>query len=181
METGQSTLDKLLREFEPNCASLEESYRKLRLRLVKFFSWKYCEDPESLADESITRLIKNISEGREIHANNPLSYVYAISTNVFREYLREKEKGEQLTQNWPYATHIVSSSDDLISCLQQCMASLPSEKLSLIEEYYQEKDDREPLALAHNLSMSALRLQVFRIKKELKKCIEKCLGKVLKA
>src|ERR1043165_9784733 len=89
---GQGIFDNLFRLLEPDAGSVEQGFRQCRLKLVKFFAWRHCEDPDNLADETISRLLRNVHNGQEILADNPYSYVYGIASNVFREYLRDKGK-----------------------------------------------------------------------------------------
>src|ERR1044072_403350 len=103
---GQTTLDQLFQLLEPDARSTEEGFRQCRLKLIKFFAWRRCEDPDNLADEKVSRLLKNVRAGQEISSDNPYSYVYAIAGNVFKEYVRAKKKGASLT-DLDEARHVV--------------------------------------------------------------------------
>src|SRR5689334_4734060 len=90
--SNQTGCDNVFRLLEPDVETLEQRFQRCRFKLLKFFAWRQCEDPDLLADETIARLVKNVEAGQEISANNPYSYVYAIATNVFREFLRAKKR-----------------------------------------------------------------------------------------
>jgi DNA-directed RNA polymerase specialized sigma24 family protein len=169
---GQTILDQLFRLLEPDARSTEEGFRQCRLKFIKFFAWRRCEDPENMADETISRLLKNVRAGQEISADHPYSYVYAIAVNVFKEYVRAKKKGSVLAE-LDEARHVVAppETDD---CKKQCFEQLPREKRELLLRYY--LDDEEPHHIAgdHGLSLNALRLQVHRIKQGLRRCCEDC-------
>jgi DNA-directed RNA polymerase specialized sigma24 family protein len=168
---GQTSLDKLFQLLEPNARSIEEGFRQCRFKLIKFFAWRYCEDPDNLADETVSRLLKNVRAGQEISADNPYSYVYAIAVNVFKEYLRARKKGEVL-RDLDEAREIAAPppADD---CKKQCIEELQREKRELLARYYLD-DDRDGIAREQGLSLNALRLQVHRIKQGLRRCCEDC-------
>src|SRR4029079_14400249 len=93
-DKNQQAFEALLLRLEPSYPDQEKRYKQLRLKMVKFFAWKRCEDPDSLADEKIGRAVKNLSAGEDIRAENAYSYIYAIAQHVFMEYIREKKKRE---------------------------------------------------------------------------------------
>ncbi|MFL6255020.1 MAG: RNA polymerase sigma factor [Pyrinomonadaceae bacterium] len=169
---GQTVLDKLFQLLEPDSRSIEEGFRQCRFKLVKFFAWRYCEDPDNLADETVSRLLKNVRDGQVISADNPYSYVYAIAVNVFKEYLRAKKKGAAQTDLSEARDVVIQQEAD--DCKRQCFEQLPSEKRELLERYYQDDDSREDIAKEQGLSLNALRLKVHRIKQGLKRCREDC-------
>lgn len=172
-KTSQTVFDKLFRLLEPDAQSIDSGFRRCRLKLVKFFAWRHCEDPENLADETIGRLLKNVRANQEISADNPYSYVYAIASNVFKEYLRAKKKGGvvidiELVRNLAGA----AGTDD--ECKKQCMEQLSPEKRELLARYYLDDAERDEIAQEQGLSLNALRLQVHRIKYGLRHCWEDC-------
>lgn len=170
--TGQAVFDRLFQLLESDAQSVEEGFRQCRFKLIKFFAWRRCEDPENLADETISRLLKNVQSGQEISSDNPYSYVYAIATNVFREYIRAKQKDLALVAiDEAQGIGITAAEDD---CQRRCMEKLPNEKRELLARYYLDDEDREVIAKESSLSLNALRLQVHRIKHGLKRCVEEC-------
>jgi DNA-directed RNA polymerase specialized sigma24 family protein len=171
--SDQTVFEKLFRLFEPDEQSVELGFQRCRLKLFKFFVWRHCEDPESLADETISRLLKNVRAGQEISADNPYSYVYAIAINVFKEYLRGKKKSGILTDidELRETAPPVTAAD----CKKQCLEQLSPEKLELLARYYLDDDDRNDIAREQGLSLNALRLQIHRIKLGLKRCWKDCL------
>jgi DNA-directed RNA polymerase specialized sigma24 family protein len=169
---GQAVFDRLFQLLERDAQSVEEGFRQCRYKLVKFFAWRRCDDPDNLADETISRLLKNVQSGQEISSDNPYSYVYAIATNVFREYIRAKKKDLVLVAiDEIHGIGITAVKDD---CQSQCVEKLPDEKRELLARYYLDDEDREVIARESGLSLNALRLQVHRIKHGLKRCVEEC-------
>lgn len=173
MDKNLQAFEALLLRLEPGYPDSENRYKQLRQKMVKFFAWKRCEDPDGLADETIGRAVKNISAGEEIRSDNPYSYIYAIAKYVFMEYLREKKKREAISNNLP--DHLKNSSAGTQDCRNECLQELSGDKKGLLKQYYMGEESREMLARTLNISLNALRLQVHRIKQELRICHEECL------
>jgi RNA polymerase sigma factor (sigma-70 family) len=178
MDKNSQALEALLLRLEPGFPDSEKRYKQWRLKMVKFFAWKRCEDPEALADETIGRTVKNLSAGEEIRADNPYAYIYAIAKNVFLEYLRDKQKREVVINNLP--DQVQSHSDASADCRKECLHTLPQDKRSLLQRYYMDEESREMLAKSLNISLNALRLQIHRLKQELRICEERCLDNSLR-
>ena len=172
----KSHCEKLLLRMEPGYSSTEERYKQLRLKLTKFFAWRHCHDPEVLADETIMRTIKNINSGEEILATNPYSYLYAVATNVFREYVREMKKQEAIAEE--NIQDLTTSLDYGSDCRRECIERLSPDRLKMLQEYYMDEEDRVGIAASRGISLNALRLQVHRIKNELRRCYEECIKKL---
>ena len=173
MDKNSQAFEALLLRLEPGFPDSEKRYKQWRLKMVKFFAWKRCEDPEALADETIGRTVKNLSAGEEIRAGNPYSYIYAIAKNIFMEYLRDKKKREAVINNLP--DPVRSYSDDSADCRKECLQTLSRDKRSLLQRYYMDEETRERLAKSLKISLNALRLQIHRLKQELRVCEEQCL------
>lgn len=173
MDKKQPSFEALLLRLEPDYPDPEKRYKQLRLKMVKFFAWKRCDDPDGLADETISRAVKNLSAGEELRTDKPYSYIYGIAKNVFMEYIRERKKREVIINDLP--DHLQSNSEDAQDCRAQCLQNLSGDKLRLLQQYYSGEETREILAQSLNISLNALRLQVHRLKQDLRTCYEKCL------
>jgi DNA-directed RNA polymerase specialized sigma24 family protein len=173
MDKNQQVFEALLVRLEPSYSEPEKRYKQLRLKMVKFFSWRRCEDPDGLADETIGRAVKNLSAGEEIRADNAYSYIYAIAKYVFIEYIREKKRREEIINDLP--NHLQSSLEDSQDCRTECLQKLSGDKLKLLQQYYLGEENRERLAQSLNISLNALRLQVHRLKQDLRICNKECL------
>jgi DNA-directed RNA polymerase specialized sigma24 family protein len=169
---GQTAFDKLFQLLEPKAQSIEEGFQQCRFKLLKFFAWRRCEDPENLADETVNRLLKNVAAGQEILADKPYSYVYAIASHVFMEYLRAKKKSGVIIDIDDMQEMAVPEVVD--DCQKQCLEQLSNEKRELLARYYLDDDQRDDIAEEQGLSLNALRLQVHRIKHGLRRCCEDC-------
>ena len=171
MESSLDQLDynRLFKLLEPGSPSPESGFNLCRLKLIKFFSWRWCPDPTNLADETIVRLLKNVKQGLMTSSETPYKYVYAIALNVYREHRREIRKQPSVSYDEAVGTWAPESSD---GCRELCLEKLPNEKVELLNQYY--LLDREELAEKLQLSLNALRLRIHRIKEELRNCYEEC-------
>jgi len=173
MDKNAQAFEALLLRFEPGFTDSGKRYKQLRLKMVKFFGWKRCEDPESLADETIGRMVKNLNAGEALHIDNPYAYIYAIAKHVFMEYLREKRKREAMINNLP--DHLQSHSEEEEDCRKECLRGLSRDNRSLLQRYYAGEEARARLAESLDLTLNALRLRIHRLKQELRACEERCL------
>jgi DNA-directed RNA polymerase specialized sigma24 family protein len=173
MARPTDSFDELLMRLEPGCSSTQEAYARCRLRLVKFFQWRNCEDSEGLADDTITRFFESYAAGTEIHADNPYSFLYGIALNVFREFLRQKTTIEKIKRNWRPPIHV---TDQYLDCKKLCFDRLSSDKRDLLRRYYGSSETPEKTAEALRITVGALRLRICRIKAELRLCYRACRG-----
>ena len=177
MSSQSDTFDRLWRALEPEAVSGSDGFRRCRTKLVKFFVYRRCDDPDNLADETTSRLVKTVRSGREISADHPYRYVYKIAKNVFLEYLRAKEK-----------RGIQTDIDDLREeplppegaedCWTQCLALVAPERREFLEVYYLDHIDRDEFAREQGMTINAMRLTVFRYKRALERCVENCLRRL---
>lgn len=169
MNINEEAFAKLLFRLEPGLIDSDARYKRLRLKMMKFFLWKRCEEAEDLADETISRVVSQITSGIQIES--PYSYIYAIANNVYNEFIRGQIRKEKLLVNLVEQS---SEPEETQGCREHCLKNLPVEKLKLIKRYYQEPKDRESQAQEMEMTLNALRLLVHRVKKELRACYEKC-------
>jgi DNA-directed RNA polymerase specialized sigma24 family protein len=166
--SDKTVFDQLFLLLEPEAQFVDVGFRRCRHKLVKFFAWKHCADPDDLADETISRLLKNIGAGLQISSQNPYSYVYAIAGNVFKEHARSRGKVVSMVtlEEVPEPTVPDAIDESYVYCLGQ----LEPAQRELLREYYLENNRPEDVAEKHELSLNALRLQIHRIKLSLRRC-----------
>jgi len=168
--TNDDAFEEFLVRLEPNIPSSSGRYLRLRDRLIKFFAWRHCRDREGLTDETIGRLLKHIYARDEI--GKPWSYVYAIATNVYREYVRKAAKLVDIQKDLEAP---LDDSADFFECATLCLEKLSDDKRRLVEQYYLDEGSRDELARQEGISLAALRLKIHRIKTELKEGYRKCM------
>jgi len=172
MTKAMGAFEQFLRRLDPDSTSAESTYQKMRMKLVRYFSWKRCFDPEEQADETILRLSNRLAGDATGPIENPSSYVYAIANNVYKEYVRSTMRREELAKVLQELSPLVMADQE--DCRTWCLQALTREKLDLIIHYYSSKEDRREL-VKNGIKLSSLRVLVHRIKKELKECNKECL------
>ncbi len=161
-------------------------YEQIRKSLVKFFVWRGYWDAEDLADETIDRVTRKVSEIMVDYSGDPALYFYGVAKLLVMERRRQVPlRGDlQLIESRLTAAMEETDSDQVdrkLECLGLCMEELSEENRGLILDYYQEEkrakiDFRRKIADRLNIDVQALRVRMFRVRAVLFKCMEKCLG-----
>ena len=164
-------------------------YETIRQSLVKLFLWNGYLDAEDLADETIDRVMRRVSEIAIDYSGDPALYFYGVARMVLKERRRQKtvSSESQSLESRVLPTLSTQSDDDetnrKFECLDECLAKLPADSRELILDYYQEEkrakiDFRRELAQRMGMDVQKLRVRVFRIRASIYKCMEKCLDAV---
>ncbi|MGA9673284.1 MAG: hypothetical protein WBQ94_29100 [Terracidiphilus sp.] len=162
-------------------------YEEIRRKLILLFRWRGCYIPEELADETIDRTARAVLKPDFQYQGDKVLYFRAVARNVFLEWLRKERR---LPTDPISETHIElpalpadPESDNLRqACLERCLNALPPAKRTLVIRYYRsdkrEKiDGRQLLAEELGIGLNALRIQVFRLRNALRRCVENCVVK----
>lgn len=171
MPMDDDAFDEFLLRFEPQLSSSGERYLKLRAKLVKFFQWHRCVEPDGLADEAIARLLNKICAGAQIE--KPWAYANAVAQNIFKEYLRSQGRLTQLQDDWDSA---VEEPGEFVECARHCIEQLPDDKRSLLEQYYSDEDGRAAMARRMGTSLAGLRTRIHRVRAEIRSCYLRCIS-----
>jgi DNA-directed RNA polymerase specialized sigma24 family protein len=153
-----------------------EEYERLRFRLCTFFAHRKCSFADELADETINRVILKISE-EEIE--NKLAYCYGVAKNVYREALR-KERYHLDIDEVKVAAKPPEEQSFSRECLDKCLADLPADSRNLILDYFSEVKQAKielhrRISETLEMTQTALRMRVMRIKQKLKICVQECM------
>jgi DNA-directed RNA polymerase specialized sigma24 family protein len=154
-----------------------EEYERLRFRLCTFFSQRRCRFPDELADETINRMMQKVAEE---NIENKLAYCYGVAKNVYRESLR-KERHHLNVEEVTVAAPAPAERELSEECLDKCLAELPVESRNLILDYFSEVrlakvELRRRISEGFEVTQTALRMRVMRIKQKLKLCVQECMG-----
>jgi RNA polymerase sigma factor (sigma-70 family) len=177
------SFDEILAWLDPDRDVAASMYLQLHEDLTQLFQWRSCADPEGLADEVFNRVAKKVHEVRPSYEGNPRLYFHAVAKNVIKENLRTVKNHVSLTDFDGLDQPAMASREDdadIHDCLDECLQKLGSDERKLILEYYererQEKiDHRSELAQRLEISLETLRVRVFRTRRSLEKCIQRCL------
>jgi DNA-directed RNA polymerase specialized sigma24 family protein len=163
-------------------------YEEIRQRLILLFRYRGCHIPEELADETIDRTARVVVKPNFSYTGEPIAYFRGVARNVYLEWLRKQRRlpTEPLSDtNFEVPDSGIESGmgEGMHGCLDRCLNALPNAKKSLLIRYYgSEKrgkiDGRQLLAAELGIGLNALRIQVFRLRNILRRCVEKCKVKV---
>lgn len=166
-ELNRDALDQLLRSLDPDREVASRHYEGLRRRLIDLFAWERSETPEELADETLNRLARRLSEGVVIDGGIA-RYAFGIARLLLHEEIRARRNKEVALRELPL--HVSEPEpQETLDLLRQCLEELPANGRDLIERYYGE--DRAGLAHALGLSLNALRNRALRIREQLYECV----------
>jgi DNA-directed RNA polymerase specialized sigma24 family protein len=185
METP-ADLESLLLWLGPDADTGAHRYLEFRQRLVALFRFRGCEDPETLADKTLDRTASAILRPGFYFKGNPMAYLRGVARNVYLESLRSlrtvsQEELPELGETAAGTPSETAAEESIFSCLDTCLARLPAERRSLLLRYYQGRtsekiDRRQQLARERSIDMNALRIQVFRLRKVARQCVEDCMN-----
>ena len=162
-------------------------YEQIREGLIRYFRFRGCADPPTLADETINRVALKVSTFDSSSNVKTITYFYGFASNIFLEYTKSVGKREVSLDSEEFSPlrnlrTAENAPDNECDCLEDCLIKLPPEDSLLVVEYYgkdknEKIESRRKLAKAINSTMPALHTRVFRIRSVLRECIEKCLEK----
>ena len=191
---NQSAFKSLLACLDPDLERAGEKYENIRHALITFFECRRSASPEDLADETINRVARKLSEGKEIYVENPVSYFYGVARNVLKEHWESPMPAPTPLENIPplkNPAHDPSRRHDeqlereqrerQLECLEHCLNGLDAKDHELISTYYEGEtsvkiQNRKALAERLGVPITALRLRALRIRERLEECVKRCLG-----
>jgi DNA-directed RNA polymerase specialized sigma24 family protein len=175
-EVTRENFEIFLRWLSPDQEKIGEEYEKLRFRLITFFASRRSFYSEELADEVINRIV--ILVGKEV-IENKTAYIYGVARNVYLESLR-KEKIHVNIDDMSLAAEAPVETDFSNQCLDKCLRELTSKRRDLILGYFsRQKSEKIALhkktSVEMDISQTALRMRVLRIKQQLAVCVKDCM------
>ena len=184
--------DQLLQWLDQGVSSSGESYLEMRRRLVAYFDRKHCPAPDDLADETLNRVARRLTEEGTITSDAPAHYCYIVARFVLLESLRKQQPqvsfNEKLSfrqaaplDEMPDLTESREERERRWGCLEQCMAGMEAVSRELIVGYYHgdqriKIENRRAMAVNLGITVNALSIRACRIRQKLENCIHKCLG-----
>jgi RNA polymerase sigma factor (sigma-70 family) len=166
---------------DPDLAASE--YRKLRQLLGSFFKSRSCADAEGLTDQTIERVVKLLPKFGDHLPDRPQRYCYGVARYIHKEYLRNEvsRNGGEPSKLSPvaYAPELAEDKEALDKCLYNCLGELDKQKREMFTRYYlvntaEKSVLHQTMAEEMGITITALRLQILRIKEKLRACITEC-------
>jgi RNA polymerase sigma factor (sigma-70 family) len=189
----REAFDKLLACLDQDRGRAAEKYEEIRSALITFFEHRGCLSPEEYADETINRVTRRISEGKEIYTSNAASYFYGVARNLLKEYWEAPESRATALESLPLAgapsqNPIEAQQQESqqllrerrLECLEKCLEALTPQNREIVMKYYQGETsikvkNRKSLAQELGIPLNALRNRVLRIRERLEECVSNCL------
>lgn len=182
------SFEEILAWLNPDREVAAAMYVQLRHDLAKVFLWRGCSDPEGLTDETFDRVAKKVHEVRPTYQGDARLYFHAVAKNLVKEDIKKRTTHLSLEDvdpqkrplNQPTPEIEDETAADRHECLELCLGELSADKRELIRAYYAKEkqakiDNRSELARQFGTSVETLRVNVYRIRKSLEQCIERCL------
>jgi DNA-directed RNA polymerase specialized sigma24 family protein len=178
-----ATLDALLVWLGQGQYDGATRYEEIRRRLIYLFTCRGCHTPEDLADETLDRTALAINKPGFQYQGDPVAYLHGVAQNILHEWLRKQRRFIQEPISGDVAdkrSWRVEQSDReiLSSCLENCLMKLQPEKRQVLLRYYQNDKGakiRDRKDLAGEVGSNALRIQLFRLRKQVRHCVERCV------
>jgi DNA-directed RNA polymerase specialized sigma24 family protein len=164
-ELSREALDRLLQALEADRNLAGRRYELLRRRLIDLFSWYRCENPEELADETLNRLARRLTEGEAIEKIE--LYALGIARRLWMEVRRRQQ--QRVVALRELRAHKPEEEQEMLAAVEKCLAKLPESSRKLIVEYYSGK--RTVLAADAGVSLNTLRNRALRIRQKLYECV----------
>jgi RNA polymerase sigma factor (sigma-70 family) len=139
------------------------------------FRARRCASAEDLADATFERVVRKLTDLTTELTGDPARYFYGVAKKIYLEYQRE------ITVNYwrsrcslPTNTDNDEDLENLLKQLDEALSTIPNSDRELILRYYTDSgknkiNHRRMLAEQFGLRPNALRLRVFRIRKEIKR------------
>jgi hypothetical protein len=175
--------ERLLSWLSPDREKAAERYVEIRRRLIRLFTWRGCDCPEQLADNTIDRVARKVCDDEVPEfSGDRIFYFLSVSTNIYREYLKSKTNQEKIHPD-DLAQPEPRYSEQESRCLDSCLPKLTPKSRGLVTKYFeyqgQEKiRTRQALADDLGIGMNALRIRIFRIVNTLKECVLNCVHNI---
>lgn len=153
-------------------------YLRLHEKLESYFRLKGMYDPLTDADETFTRAEAKLEKGQDIP--DIRKFCMGIARNIVHERLRERQHEQDAYLNYiknRLDNNLEAVLDTIINLMKPCFEQLPKDDQDLLMEYCKvlpgvdRAEHRRKFAARLNLSISALRIRVTRLRRALENCV----------
>jgi RNA polymerase sigma factor (sigma-70 family) len=170
-----AAFDQFLGWLGPDPETAGRKYESIRDRLIMMFRARKCTFAEDLADATFERVARKLTDLATEFTGDPARYFYGVAKKIYLEH----QRGQTLAQGKPTILIPLSTEEhdqDLeikLNQLEEALGRISQSDRELILKYYtgsgQGKiERRRALARQIGVEPNALRLRVFRIKREIK-------------
>lgn len=154
-------------------------YLNLQQKLVGYFQLRGMIDPVHDAEETLDRAGQKIANGVAVPDIN--RFCLGIARNIVRERLREKKREDSAFIHYidfynDNSTEIMV--DRIMNLMKPCFEQLPSDDQDLLTSYCKipegssRAEHRRNIAERLKSSISALRIRITRLRRDLENCVK---------
>lgn len=184
MALTSESFERLLNWLHSDREEAGREFVRIRALLIRKFEAHDCCSADKLADATIDRVADTLTpEMIEQWVGKKEKKFFRVAFYILLE--NKKRLEVELSDDFNVPNPDPNDDEDLelkLGCLEKCLQTLPLDKRKWITGYYEgskatKKKKRGDLARELNLQLPALRVKALRTRKDLKHCIQKCLGK----
>jgi DNA-directed RNA polymerase specialized sigma24 family protein len=178
----REAFDGFLARLDPDRERAGALYEEIRLTLATYFRVNGCSDVEALADETLDRAARRLTE---IDVVDVRQFVRGVARNVICEVRRAPRSVTlhdvaDLRQAAPKDFVEPEARELRLRCLETCVKRCSPEMRALALEYYQHDKaekiaNKRRMAERFGISLGALRVRALRARRELECCLRRCL------
>ncbi|HEX5602167.1 MAG TPA: hypothetical protein VFX63_06430 [Pyrinomonadaceae bacterium] len=158
----------------PDPEAAGRKYESIRHRLITMFRARRCIFAEDLADVTIERVARKLDVLSTRFTGDPARYFFGVAKKIYLEHQQAITAAARLRSEFsPPAQTEDHDLEDRLKQLDEALATIPSSDRELILGYYtgtghNKISHRRALAEKIGIRPNALRLRVFRIRREIK-------------
>ena len=169
--TGQTGFDRLLFWLNPDREKAAIKYEAIRRRLIEIFASRGFADADCLADITIDRVILKVPKIAEGWVGDPLYYFLAVAKKI----ILENQKPTRAVLPPPPGPD-PEELERRDRCVEKGLQLLSVEDRELLLQYVAgNKKQRQALAEKLGITLNALRIRIFQLKKTIRPTIKECL------
>jgi hypothetical protein len=156
-------------------------YQTIRAKLIRFFVHKGCTHADDLFDKTVDIVVGKIESCEQY--SNPLAYCYGVARNVWYQDTRERKPTVMDVDVAPLEHPDPKVRELELQCLERCLSQMPPGDRDIVVRYHAGQGRNKIHArslLADGVGgANALRIKMYRIRKELRICVVACTKRLL--
>jgi hypothetical protein len=146
-------------------------YESIRSRLIMMFKARRCVFAEDLADATIERVARKLSDLTFRFYGDPALYFYGVAKKIYLEYQRKIIADYRRVAFSPSMDPVNPDLENMLNQLDEALSTIPKFDRDLILRYYggsgkNKVNHRRALAQQLGIGLNTLRLRVFRIRRK---------------
>jgi DNA-directed RNA polymerase specialized sigma24 family protein len=173
--------DRLLSVLDPDPARAGELYERIRVKLTFLFTSRGCPSPSELVDATFDRAAHKLLELKGEKIRDATAFICRVAHFMLKEDYRSPERRmdpleDEFTHPAQATEADAAQQERMHDALAWCLELLVADGRRLIKEYYQgekraKKEARVRLARSLGITMNALSLRAYYLRRELEECV----------